>query len=180
MRAGTKKLAELAILAALYAALTMVLAPLSFGPVQARFSEALCILPFFLPETCWSLFAGCLIANLMTGNLFDVVFGSLATLIAAAFTASIGRHCKDKKSIAANILACAMPVLFNGLIIGAVITYGYNGLALLSHLKAFALYALQVAVGESIVMFGIGLPLLRWLPGKSFFQNMITGWRKPE
>lgn len=179
MKARTKHLAELAILAALYAALTMAVAPLSFGPVQARFSEALCILPFFVPETCWSLFAGCLIANLMTGNLFDIVFGAAATLAAGALTALVGKRCR-KKNFAANILACAMPVLINAVVIGAVITYAYNGMHPLSHPKVFALYALQIAAGESVVMFGIGLPLLRWLPEKPFFQKIITGWRKPE
>ena len=180
MRARTKKLAELAILAALYAALTMALAPLSFGPVQARFSEALCILPFFIPETCWSLFAGCLIANIITGNLFDVVFGAAATLAAGALTALIGRRCRNKKNFAANILACAMPVLVNAVVIGAVITYAYNGIHPFTHPKVFALYGLQIAAGESIVMFGIGLPLFRWLPEKPFFQQLIAGWRKPE
>ena len=66
-----------AIVGAAYAALTMLLAPISYGAIQVRVSEALCILPYFLPCTAWGLFAGCAIANVLTGNIFDIIFGSL-------------------------------------------------------------------------------------------------------
>ncbi len=73
----TRKLALAAVVAAAYAVLTIFLAPISYSSVQCRISEVLCILPFFLPSSAWGLFAGCLLANLITGNALDIVFGPL-------------------------------------------------------------------------------------------------------
>ena len=84
MHITTRKLAAAAVTGAAYAALTMLLAPISYGAIQCRVSEVLCILPFFIPCTAWGLFAGCAIANLLSAaGIFDVIFGSLATLLAA-------------------------------------------------------------------------------------------------
>ena len=75
-----------AVIAALYVVLTLVFAPISFGPVQVRIAEALCILPMFTPAAIPGLFIGCLIANLIGGGIMlDVIFGSIATLIGAVF-----------------------------------------------------------------------------------------------
>ena len=70
MREQTKlqKLCCAAVIGALYAAVTLLLAPISYGNLQCRVSEALCILPWFFPETAWGLFAGCLLANLLGGQ----------------------------------------------------------------------------------------------------------------
>lgn len=163
-------LAVSAVLGAAYAVLTMLLAPLSYGAIQFRASEALCILPFFIPGSAWGLFAGCAIANLLTGNLFDIIFGSLATLAAGLLTAAIGRR---EHNILNCALACFMPVLFNALVVGAVITCAYNGMGLFSHFGVFALNAAQVGLGEAAVLYLIGLPLMRWLPGKKFFREFI-------
>ena len=71
-----------ALIAALYTALTAALAPISFGAVQFRVSEALCVLPYFTPAAVPGVFAGCLLSNLLCGAAVpDVIFGSLATLI---------------------------------------------------------------------------------------------------
>ena len=74
-----------AIIAALYAALTLLLAPISYGPVQLRLSEAFTVLPMVLPQSIPGLFVGCLIANIFnpSPSIFDIVFGSLTTLLAA-------------------------------------------------------------------------------------------------
>lgn len=165
------KLSIAAIVAAAYAALTMALAPISYGAIQFRVSEALCILPFFIPSTAWGLFAGCAIANIMTGNIFDIVFGSLATLAAGLLTAAIG---KRSHSLSSAFLACLMPVIFNALVVGAVITCAYNGMDIFSHPQVFALNALQVGLGEAVVLLVIGLPLCRYLPQKRFFREIIN------
>ena len=78
-----------AIIAALYVVLTYLASAmgLSSGVIQVRFSEALTILPIFTPAAIHGLFVGCLLSNLLTGcALWDVVFGSLATLLGAIFT----------------------------------------------------------------------------------------------
>ena len=83
----TRALARGAIIAALYTALTVLLAPLSYGEVQIRFSEAFTLLPILMPEAVPALLVGCLLANILGGcTIFDIVFGSLATLLAALCT----------------------------------------------------------------------------------------------
>ena len=82
-----KKIANGALIAALYAVLTVVLAPISYGSIQFRVSEALTLLPFYLPEAMPGLFFGCVIANFFGGfGLIDMIVGSIATLLAALFT----------------------------------------------------------------------------------------------
>lgn len=164
-----RKLVFSAVVAAIYAALTMLLAPISYGEIQFRLSEALCVLPFFFPCTAWGLFVGCLIANLLSPvGILDIVFGSLATLLAGLCSAGIGRlgrgwgHC---------VLACLMPVVFNALIVGAVIAYSVTG-SLFSGAgaAAFGVIALEVGFGELVVMFALGLPLMRVLLGRGFLR----------
>ena len=91
----TQHLTRAAAVGAAYAVLSLFSSvfSLTFGVVQCRFSEALCVLPFFFPETVWGLFAGCLITNLLSPyGLLDLIVGSLATLIAALLTA----RCRKK------------------------------------------------------------------------------------
>jgi len=156
-----------ALIGAAYAALTMLLAPISYGAIQLRVSELLCVLPYFIPVSAWGLFIGCALANIVTGNVFDIIFGSLATLLAALLTAALGR----RPFRGSRVLACLSPVVFNALIVGAVITRAYNGLGLFSHPEAFAINALQVGLGEAAVMLVFGLPLMHLLPEKKFFRE---------
>lgn len=170
MNNKTRLLCVSAVVGAAYAVLTVALAPISYGALQFRLSEALCILPYFIPGTAWGLAAGCCIANLMTGNIFDIIFGSFATLLAAFCTARIGR--RGHTALAA-LCACLMPVLFNAVVVGAVITQAYNGMDIFSHLGVFALNAAQVGLGEAGVMLLVGYPLTRLLPEKAFFRELI-------
>lgn len=81
------------IIAAVYVVLTVVFAPFGFGEIQVRISEALTILPFFLPAAVPGLFIGCIIGNTLGGAVLpDILFGSLATLIGAVLTYLIGRR----------------------------------------------------------------------------------------
>jgi uncharacterized membrane protein len=113
----TRSLCLSALIAALYAALTLLLAPISYGPIQLRLSEALTVLPILLPQAVPGLFVGCLIANLYTGMLTDILFGSLATLLAA-----IGTYLLRKKPL----LAAACPVVSNGVIVGLVLAKSFS------------------------------------------------------
>lgn len=163
-------LAVSAVIGAAYAVLTMALAPISYGAIQLRVSEALCIMPYFIPGTSLGLFIGCAIANILTGNIFDIIFGSLATLGAALCTAAIGRR---EHSLLNSALACLMPVIFNAVVVGAVITGAYSGLSIFGHPGVFAMNAGYVGLGEAIVLFALGLPLTRYLPKKRFFREFI-------
>ncbi len=170
---SVRKLAMSAVVAAVYAVLTMVLAPISYGEVQLRVSEVLCILPFFFPYTAWGLFVGCVIANLLSPiGALDVVFGSLATLLAAMCTARIGR---TGRGWAQSILACLMPVLFNAVIIGAEITVTSAAEPFsAAGLTSFAASAMWVGLGEAAVLFVIGLPLVRILENQRAFQSVCA------
>ena len=128
----TRSLCVSAVIAALYAALTLLLAPISYGNLQCRVSEAMTLLPMMFPSAIPGLFVGCLLANLLGGcTVWDIVFGSLATLIAA-----IGTYALRKKPL----LAALCPVLSNGVIVGAVLSFVYQ--------LPLWLTMLEVAVGE--------------------------------
>jgi len=138
----TRSLCMSAVIAALYAALTVLLAPISYGPIQCRISEALTLLPILLPQAIPGLFVGCLIANLMTGMLTDILFGSLATLLAA-----VGTYLLRRKPL----LAAACPVIANGVIVGLVLSLSAN--------LPVALTMAEVAIGEAAAV-ALGFLLL--------------------
>lgn len=135
-------MAEAGIIAALYFALTMAIAPLSFGQLQLRISEALCILPFFTPAAIPGLFIGCVLANVFSFlGVFDIVFGSLATLAAAFLTYYI----KNKW------LLPVPTVVVNAFVVGALLYF-------LADLP-FWISALYVGAGEAIACYALGIPL---------------------
>ncbi len=145
--ARLRKLCRAAVVGALYAAVTLLLAPISYGNLQCRISEALCILPWFFPETSWGLFVGCLLANLLGGNgPLDIIFGSLATLIACLITARIRLRG----------LALLPPVIVNGVMVGAMLAYVITPD---SFWASYPVFAAEVAVGEAVAMYVLGLPL---------------------
>lgn len=134
---------QAAAVAALYAGLTIALAPISYGLLQVRISEALTILPFFTPAAIYGLFIGCLIANLVGGlGILDMVFGSVATLLAAFMTHRI----KNKW------LAPLPPVLVNAVIVGWVVSFYLQ--------VPVYLGMIYVAAGQAIACYGLGMPLL--------------------
>ena len=136
-------LAQSGIIAAAYAALTLLFYPLSYGLSQLRVSEGLCILPYFTPAAVPGLFLGCIVANIFGGfGLLDIVCGSLATLIAAYATYKI----KNKW------LAPLTAVLANGGIVGAELAYLMN--------VACWQAALGVGAGQAVSCYVIGMPLL--------------------
>ena len=169
-KSATLRIAAAAIVAAAYAALTVALAPISYGAVQFRVSEALTVLPFFMPCTVWGLWAGCILANLYTGSVVDIVFGSLATLFAALLTARFGRKGNTVKN---RLLGCLMPVVFNAVIVGAVLTWGYGIQAFSDPLLSFGFNALTVGLGEAGVLYLIGYTLLRQLPKIKSFREFV-------
>lgn len=145
-----KKLVTNALIAALYAGCTLALAPISYGVMQFRVSEALTLLPFIRKDTIWGITIGCLLANLLNPmgvNPLDVVFGTIATLLAALVTA----RCKKVW------LAAIPPVVSNGIIIGAMLAYT---LTPDTFMASFAAFGLQIALEEAVVCFLLGIPLV--------------------
>ena len=148
---NTQKLTLAAMTAAAYAALSLLGAVfgLTFGPIQVRFSEALCLLPFLFPETAWGLGVGCLIANLFSPyGALDIVVGSLSTLIAALLTA----RCRSPWT------AALPPVVCNMVLVGAVLAYETAGTSA-AFWPAYGLNALTVGLGEAIACLVLGVLL---------------------
>ena len=124
-----------AVIAALYVALTMIFAPISFGPVQVRIAEALCIMPIFTPAAIPGLFIGCLIGNMIGGGIIiDVIFGSLATLIGAV----LGYLLRNNRW-----LVPLPAVIANALIVPFVLRFGYGVVDV-----AIPVLMFQILVGE--------------------------------
>lgn len=170
-RLSARKMAFAAVVAAVYAALTILLGFMSYGPIQFRIAEALCILPFFFPTTTWGLFLGCFIANLIGPNgVADAVFGSLATLLSCLCISVIGKA--GRNTWPRCIAVCLMPVVWNAIIIGGMLAFMTAPLSIFAMIPLFGVYALEVAVGEIAVMFIIGLPLMRIFPKKKYFQHL--------
>ena len=143
-------LTQAALIAAMYFVLTWVsnLFGLAQYAIQLRLSEALCVLPFFMPSAVPGLFVGCLIANLTMGAMaLDVIFGSLATLIGAFFASKL----KTKW------LLPLPTVLANTVIVPFVILYCYT------EVKSVGVYlttTLFVFLGEVLSAYVLGLILL--------------------
>lgn len=156
-----------AVIAALYATLTLTLPIPQYGGIQLRVAEALTVLPFLFPQAIPGLAVGCLIANLIGSPMVvDWIFGTLATLLAAVWT---GR-------VRSRWLAPLPPVLCNAAIVGAEIAWFFpEGMAFW---PAYALNALTVGLGELIACYILGGLLLTALPKTPYVQGLMR--RRPE
>ena len=166
---SVRRLAFSALIAAVYAALTMALGFMSYAGIQFRVAEALCVLPFFFPCTTWGLFVGCIIANLLSpAGPLDIVFGSLASLLCCLSVQALGSS-GHYESWWRCIAACLCPVVFNAVIVGAVLafTIAESGMGFGA---AFALFGAQVGFGELVVMAVLGLPLIRKIPHMKLYS----------
>jgi len=136
-------LAEAAIIAALYAVISIIFAPISSGMFQMRISEALTVLPVFTPAAIPGLFVGCIVTNIVSGNgPVDIVFGSLATLLAAFLSYKMPRR----------FLVPLPPVLINAVVVGFILNYV---------LQAPLLASMGwVALGQAAACYGLGYPLM--------------------
>lgn len=148
---------QAAVIAALYVVLTMLANALGLAShtIQVRFSEALCILPVFTPAAIPGLWIGCVIANLMTGAIiWDIIFGSLATLVGALITYKFREH---------KFLCTLPPVIANMIVVPFVLRYGYGIPPV--YLKGvdvtIPFNALTVGIGEVISVCVLGSILLR-------------------
>jgi len=166
-----RKIAFAGIVAAIYAALTLALAPISYGNVQFRIAEALTILPFFFPVTLPGLFIGCIIANLFSPyGILDVVAGSTASLLAGLCTMYLGKI--NRESIVLKALACFPPVIFNAIIIGAVIAFTItSGDA--QFWSTFLVFGLWVGFGQLVVLYCLGLPMMIYLPKTQLYKMLL-------
>ena len=142
------------VIAALYVAVTMIFAPISFGEIQLRVSEALTLLPFYMPVAVPALFIGCIISNYFGGfGMLDVVFGGGATLLAAWLSSKMP-----------NLwLAAVPPVIINMFVVGALLHYVLD--------VPFLITAIYVGIGQALACFALGIPLMKILEKYSIVKK---------
>jgi len=142
-----------ATIAGLYAALTTVLAPISFYEFQVRVADALLLLPFFDffgPSTVMGLTIGCALANLLSPfGVVDVAFGSLANLIASSIAWAMGKRSKSASALAVAAMSEAIVV---SAVVGYFVLHVFGGIELT---VAFV----GILVGEVVSVCGLGIPL---------------------
>ncbi len=160
MKITLSSLVKIAMIAALYSTVSLVLAPFSFGNIQVRVAEGLTLLPLISPLAIFGLTLGCFITNfvgvIMGANILgmmDVFIGTFATLIAALLTYKL-RNITIKGF---PFLSSLMPIVINAVIIGAELAYVFAPEFTFSY---FAIFALEVAIGQTIAVYIVGLPIL--------------------
>lgn len=149
-------LARQTMIAAIYATLVYVFSFASFGLVQFRVAEVLMIFVFFDRKSIIGLTLGCFVSSLIYGaDIMDIIFGSFAT-----FLAGTSMWIFRKKPIPAMLF----PAIFNGIIIGLILTYVYL-------LGPLSITMPSVFLGEFVILYGLGLPLFLMLrKNKGFLE----------
>ena len=168
---STRKLVRSGLVAALYVVLCLALQPLSFGAVQIRFAAALVLLPVFGPEYIAAAVLGCFLSNLLGSVLPDVIFGTLATLLACLVTWRL----RNLRIAGLAIPASLPPVLFNAVIVGIEITVFFT-----DHAAASApLWLLcvgngiSVGIGELISCTVVGVALVKLIESNRALKRIF-------
>lgn len=150
MKEKTLHLTRAGLIAALYVILTFLaqIFGLASGAIQFRLSEALTCMPLFYKEAIPGLWIGCILANLLTGcAMWDIVFGSVATLLGALGTYYIGR----KKPA----LGPVFPIASNMLIVPAVLQQVYGSA------DSYWFLMVTVGIGEIVCCGLLGMLLYK-------------------
>lgn len=169
-RCSTRDIALAAMVAALYAVMGYFgnIFGLTFGAVQIRFAEALTVLPFLFPAAAPGLALGCLITNLLSPyGPIDIIFGTLATAIAAFLTVKMPRW----------YLAALPPVLVNLVILPPMWAWAEIGAVNNAFWAACGLNALTFVIGEVAACYVLGAILLVGLPKIKYLRGMMPGRR---
>lgn len=139
-------LTEAAMIAAIYTVLVLMFQPISFGPIQFRIAEFLTVFPYFTPAAIPGVSIGCFLSAILTGaDVMDMIFGSLATLVAAILSYKLRRY---------KYLVPIPPIVLNALVIPWVLKYAYLAE------ESIPFMMLTVGAGEVIVVGIIGMAVL--------------------
>ena len=169
---SVQRLVRCAVIAAVYVVLCLVLAPFSYGAIPVRIAEALCLLPVFGAEYIVGVTLGCFLANLFGSTIIDVVFGTLATLLACLVTYRL-RNLRIK---GLAIPASLPPVLFNAVIVGIEITVFFTDPAAMSApLWVLCLTnGITVGIGELISCTILGVALVKLIESNAALKRIFT------
>lgn len=171
----TKQLVQIAVIAAIYAALTAVFMSVSFTALQLRVSEVMVFLAYFNPLSIIGLTLGCFIANLLMSPtpLLDCVFGTMATLLSVGAISLTSKIFKGSK--VGMVVASIWPVLFNGVIVGAMLCFaGIVPLEEGSKIATLIATMGSVGFGEMLVVMVMGIPLTYLFMTK--YKKVITNY----
>lgn len=150
----TNYIVKTAIIAATYAVLTMLLAPISYGPIQFRVSEIMVLLVFIDKRYFTGIALGTFLAGLFSPyGMLDAVVGTIATVVALGGIIFVRRALGD--NLKSLMIASLSPTIANGIIIGWLISYSVG--------IPFLMPALQVALGEFVVVSIVGVIVIRWI-----------------
>lgn len=170
----TKKLVRCALVAAIYTVLCLVLQPFSYGAVQVRVAEMLCLLPVFGADYIVGVTLGCFLANLLGVSLgttvaVDVFFGTAATLLACLATYRL----RGLRVKGLALPASLPPVVLNALIVGAEISIFFTDGAATAPVVLFNM--LTVGLGEVVSCCILGVALVRMIEGAPRLQKLFAG-----
>lgn len=151
---NTRYVIRASIIAAIYTITTYIFAPISYGPLQFRISEALTVLPMLFPEAIPGLFVGTMLANLLGGlGLWDVIGGSIVTLFASTIT-YIYRH---------SVVAYLAPIFLNAFLISIYLAIIFQ--------VPYWLTVLYIGISEAIIVILLGYPLFKVLARYIYGKN---------
>lgn len=171
----TKIISRQAMIAAIYAVLSLVLSAISFGPVQVRISEGLTLLPIFAFSNVWGVTIGCFITNLVgffTGanilGAFDILFGTLATFIAAILSYLL-RNVRFKNL---PILSVIPPIIVNAVVIGWELCILINNGKFSA--VVFGAQALSVGIGQLLSCGIIGMIIVKTVDSNKNLKDFLS------
>lgn len=150
-----RKIVSISMIAAIYVGLCLLFQPLSFGIVQFRISEILCLLSIEFPHAIIANTIGCLLSNLILGGLgiVDTIVGSFATFMSCLFAYLL----RNKKYRNLPILSFLSIIITNGLIVGIELSF------LMNNINMIPISILQITVSEFVVIMIIGIPIYQKL-----------------
>ena len=169
---SVQRLVRCAVIAAVYVVLCLVLAPFSYGAIQVRIAEALCLLPVFGAEYIIGVTLGCFLANLFGSTIIDVIFGTLATLLACLVTYRL----RNLRLKGLAIPASLPPVLFNAVIVGIEITVFFTDYSAMSApLWLLCLTnGITVGIGELVSCTVLGVALVKLIESNTALKQIFT------
>lgn len=167
MQKSVHFMAKTVMIAALYAVITLVCYPLSYGPVQFRFSEIMVLLAYVDPLYVPGLMLGCFISNILgIGGIVDAVFGTLASGVSLLFVCLTAKWFRRHQTL--GLFAASLwPSVFS-FIIAFEMTF-----ILKDAQYSFWFWTAMVALGEFVVITIIGVPLMRFLLSKPHVAAVI-------
>lgn len=173
MKKSSYSLVKASVIAAMYAALTLLLAPFSFGPLQIRISEILTVIPLFCKEAVPGLTIGCLLANIVGASMgitpvWDLLFGVLATFLSAILTYLIG---KTSHKWIHYVFAPLPAVVFNAVIVGLEMAIFYANAGAIFAVWLYS--ACSVFMGQFVVCYLFGIPFIIFLKRNDLYKKLF-------